>query len=85
MTVQAPLYVVQATWDALTRHDSQDSNRKTRSEGPGSRRTRGRERRAGEGCARGRTVSAAAAEGRWQGAVDDDESNRRKPRSAAFA
>eukprot|EP00959_Pyramimonas_sp_CCMP1952_P300959 6296617-Pyramimonas_sp.AAC.1 len=44
----------------------QGNNRRTRRYGPGLRRTWGREQRAGQGRAAGRTVSAAAAEGRWQ-------------------
>eukprot|EP00959_Pyramimonas_sp_CCMP1952_P182228 3810086-Pyramimonas_sp.AAC.1 len=57
----------------LTWHDSQDNSRRTRNEGPGLRRTWGRERRARKGPVGRLTVSAAAAEGRWQRAEDDDE------------
>eukprot|EP00959_Pyramimonas_sp_CCMP1952_P312893 6549431-Pyramimonas_sp.AAC.1 len=63
MTVHSPSYVMQTTWGALAWRGSQDSSIRTRSEGPGLRRTWGRERKAGEGRVGGRTVSAAAAEG----------------------
>eukprot|EP00959_Pyramimonas_sp_CCMP1952_P377995 7918226-Pyramimonas_sp.AAC.1 len=53
------------------RRDSLDNGRTTKSEGAGSKRKRGWDRRAGEGRERGPTVSTAATERRWQGEMDD--------------
>ena len=57
-------------------HDSQDSDRRTRIEAPGSKRKWGWERREGEGREGGRTFSAAAGGRRWKEEEDGNERGR---------
>ena len=72
-TVQAPFYVVKASWDTRTLHDSQDSYRRTRIEAPGSEMTWGWEGETGEGREGCQKVSAAAAGRQWKEEEDDTE------------